>query len=196
MGLFCLRVEAKSVRCQKQLWLDAVSAWCWPSVDAQSPILLPGPSGAGNALAKIHGEPAPILCANGRIPRKESVRLKTTPAAVVCGKTRHQRVPDGLLFFVEFRSTLTLTSASDEQREKIRTKTASRNRCVLLRCVGGSFAADCRDESSRLEAPRRFEAGVKAYAISSPRMVPVAEANLSVSRPIRCNIETKRLGRG
>ena len=34
------------------------------------------------------------------------------------------------------------------------------------------------------------------YAISSPRMVPVAEANLSVSRPIRCSIETKRFGSG
>ena len=34
------------------------------------------------------------------------------------------------------------------------------------------------------------------YARSSPRMVPVAEANLSVSRPMRCNIETKRLGNG
>ena len=30
------------------------------------------------------------------------------------------------------------------------------------------------------------------YAISSPRLVPVAEANLSVSRPKRCRIETKR----
>ena len=34
------------------------------------------------------------------------------------------------------------------------------------------------------------------YASSSPRMVPVAEANLSVSRPMRCSIETKRFGSG
>lgn len=41
--------------------------------------------------------------------------------------------------------------------------------------------------------PRRE---LQAQVISSPRIVPVAEANRSVSRPIRCNIETKRLGRG
>ena len=33
-------------------------------------------------------------------------------------------------------------------------------------------------------------------AISSPRIVPVAEANLSASRPMRWSIETKRLGSG
>ena len=31
------------------------------------------------------------------------------------------------------------------------------------------------------------------YASSSPRIVPVAEANLSVSSPMRCSMETKRL---
>src|SRR5262245_6255499 len=36
----------------------------------------------------------------------------------------------------------------------------------------------------------------QTHAMSSPRMVPVAEANLSVSRPMRCNVETKRFGSG
>ena len=34
------------------------------------------------------------------------------------------------------------------------------------------------------------------YTISNPRIVPVAEAKRSPSIPIRCSIETKRLGRG
>ena len=44
-----------------------------------------------------------------------------------------------------------------------------------------------------------FETGGRrtaGQAISSPRIVPVAEANRSVSRPMRCSIETKRLGSG
>jgi hypothetical protein len=47
--------------------------------------------------------------------------------------------------------------------------------------------------------PRRGSDGkvpLERYAISNPRIVPVDEANLSVSRPIRCSIETKRLGNG
>lgn len=33
-------------------------------------------------------------------------------------------------------------------------------------------------------------------AISSPRIVPVADANLSVSNAMRCSMETNRLGSG
>ena len=37
---------------------------------------------------------------------------------------------------------------------------------------------------------------LSAYARSSPRIVPVEEANLSVSRPRRWSMETKRFGSG
>ena len=44
--------------------------------------------------------------------------------------------------------------------------------------------------------PEAVDAKCAAYAISSPRIVPVAEANLSVSSPMRCSIETNRFGSG
>ena len=35
-----------------------------------------------------------------------------------------------------------------------------------------------------------------AYANSSPRIVPVEDANLSVSKPSRCNMDTNKFGSG
>lgn len=46
---------------------------------------------------------------------------------------------------------------------------------------------------------RLFETNMapcSAYASSKPRMVPVEEANLSVSRAMRCSIETNMFGSG
>src|SRR5262245_18626966 len=50
----------------------------------------------------------------------------------------------------------------------------------------------------RKDNRRKYEGRASRHAlvISKPDIVPVADANLSVSIPKRCSIETKRLGSG
>lgn len=56
-----------------------------------------------------------------------------------------------------------------------------------------------RIESTENKSPvarTRSRICASPYASSRPRIVPVEEANLSVSKPMRCSIETNKFGSG
>src|SRR6266567_7909737 len=97
---------------------------------------------------------------------------------------------------VRWRKILTGVAAlRDREKEKLRPQSGQSQAGVAAYAEAGRERYGVNNAVPAW--PPWAIAGTAAlYAISSPRMVPVAEANLSVSRPRRCSIETKRFGSG